>query len=175
MGPRTPARSRSRDRQKPQPPRGKGQRPLHCLPAHRYLGPAGGPAPAPTGSTPAWAGIPRLDQLSWGWSMDRHAGELSGYAAGGGEHRQQQRLPGAAKHGECHGHPTARAKATTEAAGLPPTRSPIRGGPVYCPGSPTRSAAALWTWNPNIGRWGLVTLKSKNVYCWNLPFPRGLS
>lgn len=42
-----------------------------------YLEAAGGPALALMGSMPVWAGTPRLDQLSWGWSMDRHAGELS--------------------------------------------------------------------------------------------------
>lgn len=29
-----------------------------------------------------WAGIPRLDQLSWDGSMDKHADELSEYATG---------------------------------------------------------------------------------------------
>lgn len=43
----------------------------------RYLEPAGGPVFGPMGSMLVWADIPRLDQLSWGWSMDRHADELS--------------------------------------------------------------------------------------------------
>lgn len=43
----------------------------------RYLEPAGGPAFGPMGSMLVWADIPMLDQLSWGWSMDRHADELS--------------------------------------------------------------------------------------------------
>ena len=43
----------------------------------RYLEPAGAPAPALTGSMLVWAGIPRLGQLSWGWSIDRQAGEVS--------------------------------------------------------------------------------------------------
>ena len=42
-----------------------------------YLEPAGGPVFGPMGSMVVWAGIPRLDQLSWGWSMDKHADELS--------------------------------------------------------------------------------------------------
>lgn len=50
---------------------------LHHSPDVHYLEPAGGPAFGPMGSMLVWAGIPRLDQLSWGWSMDRHADELS--------------------------------------------------------------------------------------------------
>ena len=47
------------------------------LPDMHYLEPAGGPVFGPMGSMVVWAGIPRLDQLSWGWSMDKHADELS--------------------------------------------------------------------------------------------------
>lgn len=76
-----------------QPPPGEGQnkdqgwkrqdvtfgvpgRSASCPDVH-YLEPAGGPALWPTGSMLVWAGVPRLGQLSWDWSMDKHADGLS--------------------------------------------------------------------------------------------------
>lgn len=43
----------------------------------RYLELVGGPVPWLMGSMPVWVGVPRLGQLSWDWSMDKHADGLS--------------------------------------------------------------------------------------------------
>ena len=53
--------------------------PGQCAPRPdiRYLEPVGGLAPWLMGSMLVWAGVPRPDQLSWDWSMDRHADGLS--------------------------------------------------------------------------------------------------